>query len=154
MGTVGKKIGAGHAGEKSIDLQGVQRITGFHRRLAGHGGQDVIEDRAFSLFFFSIAKPCQNIDKECPRIALTGHGGNSGDDKGSAAEFPDRKTHLSDLGCMVFHAFGLGNGKFDRSRKKQGLAGDVSLHELPFQILKEEAFMGGMLIHHQEAAVF
>jgi hypothetical protein len=55
---------------------------------------------------------------------------------------------------MLFHTFGLGNGELDRCWKKQGLAGDVSLHELPFQIFKEKTFMGGMLIDHQEVAVF
>ena len=151
---MGKEIGAGHAGEQGIDLECVQPITGLYRRLAGHGGQDVIEEGTLPFFLVGVAKSCKDIDKEFPWIALTGHGRNGGDDKGVAPEFPDRKTHLSDLGTMVFHAFGLGNGKLDGCRKEQGLAGDMSLYELPFQILKEKAFMGGMLIHHQEVSVF
>ena len=154
MGAMRKEIGTGHAGEQGVDLERVQPVTGLHRRLAGQGGQDVIEDGAFSHFLVCIAEPCQNINKKLPWIALTGHGRNCGDDKGIAAEFPDRKTHLFDLVAMLFHTFGLGNGELDRCWKKQGLAGDVFLHELPFQIFKKKTFMGGMLIDHQEIAVF
>jgi len=152
MRAVGKEIRPGHAAEEGVNLACVQGISGLDRGLAGHGGQDIIEDGTSFLLLSSTAESFQDVDKEFSGVALTGHGGNGRDDKGITAKLPDRKTHLSDLRCILFHAFSLPDGEVDGRREKQGLTGDVSLHELTSQLLKEKAFMGGMLVHHQKPA--
>lgn len=146
-------VSLGHAGEQSVNLPMVQLISGLDRRLTGHGGQDVIDDKTPAFLVIIIGETGQKLTKQLAGTRVTHHRRNCRDDIRIAAEFPDAKTHLLDLVAILLHTFGLGQRKFNRFREKQGLAGNTPLRVLVLQLFKEEAFVGGMLIDDQQAAV-